>query len=200
MGGGWNTAPPIRKLNTGKRWAFSFSPNPSLYPRKTCWYPLNSKLVGTKNQSDFLRGEKNLLPLYGSRTTIYWPFSPWPCHYAATLLSFSSLTQSTCYNFCFLILNQSNCYTILVLNLESRKKIFREGKGEWEWLSKEESLQIHSEKEDKDVTNAKNLWIKLARNYLGSSLGLNAHELDQTIISVVKWANICNTCCTNVNS
>jgi hypothetical protein len=74
----------------------------------------------------------------------------------------------------------------LVLNLESHKKIFREGTEEWEWLSEEESLQIHSEKEDIEVINAKNLWIKLARNYLDSSSGLNAHEFDQTIISVVK--------------
>jgi hypothetical protein len=177
----WNTSPLIRKLSTGKRWAFSFSPNPPLYPRKTCRYLLNSRLVGTKSHSEFLR--KNLLPLSWSRTTISWPFSPWPCHYAATLFSFSILTKSN-----------------LFLNLESHKKIFREGKGEWEWLGKEEFLQIYSEKGDKEVTNAKNLWIKRARNYLGSSLGLNAHEFDQTIISVVKWANICNTCYTNVNS
>ena len=99
---------------------------------------------------------------------------------------FLILTQPNCYTFCFLILTRSNCYTILFLNLESHKKIFREGKGEWEWLSKEESLQIHSEKEDKEVTNAKNMWIKRARNYLDSSLGLNAHEFDQRIISIVK--------------
>jgi len=91
-----------------------------------------------------------------------------------------------CYT--ILVLNPDSVYLLhfLFLNLESHKNIFRGGKGEWEWLSKEESLQIHSEKEDKEVTNTNNLWIKRARNYLDSSLGLNAHEFDQTIISVVK--------------
>jgi hypothetical protein len=86
------------------------------------------------------------------------------------------------------VLNPESVYLLhfLFLNLKSHKKIAPEGNGEWEWLSKENSLHIHSEKEDKEVTNVKNLWIKLARNYLGSSLGLNAHDFDQTIISVVK--------------
>jgi hypothetical protein len=66
----------------------------------------------------------------------------------------------------------------------NRIKRFWEVKGEWEWLSKEESLQLHSEKKDKEIANAKNLWIKRTRNYLDMNLGLNAHEFDQTIISV----------------
>jgi len=63
--------------------------------------------------------EKHQLPLSESRTTISSPFSQRPYHYAAIQFSFSSLTQSIFYIFCFLILTQPNCYTILVLNLNS---------------------------------------------------------------------------------
>ena len=41
-------------------------------------------------------------------------------------------------------------------------------------------------KEDKEVTHAKNIWIERASNCLVSSLCLNAHEFDQTIISIGK--------------
>ena len=58
--------------------------------------------------------------------------------------------------------------------------------GEWECLSEKESLQVHSVKEDKEVTHAKNIWIERASNCLVSSLCLNAHEFDQTIISIGK--------------